>query len=70
VDTQIEFVDCPVTRRKAVPPPGRWRMLGEALTALASAAIAVLAAVVLGLSRGSGDGRVPHPEPAPAPVPQ
>jgi hypothetical protein len=59
-----------VTRRKAVAPPGRWRMLGAVLTALAIAAIVVLAAVLLGLSQAPGDGRVPHPEPAPAPVAQ
>jgi hypothetical protein len=55
---------------KAVASPGRWRLLIAVLTAVAIAAVVVLAALLIGLSQPPGDGRIPHPEPAPAPVPQ
>jgi hypothetical protein len=59
-----------VTHRKTVTPAGRSRTLVAVLTAVAIAAIIVLAAVLVGLSQPPEDGRVPHPEPLPAPVPQ
>jgi hypothetical protein len=58
-----------VTRRQAVTHPGRPRMLVAVLTAVAIAAVIVLAAVLVGLSQPPTDGRIPHPEPNPAPVP-
>jgi hypothetical protein len=57
-----------VTRWQAMVSPGRWRMLVAVLTAIAIAAIIVLAAVLVGVSQTPRDGRVPHPEPAPAPI--
>jgi hypothetical protein len=45
-------------------------MLVAVLTGVAIAAIIVLTAVLVGLSRAPEDGPIPHPEPAPAPVPQ